>query len=192
MKSYIPLLCLLFLFFSNCSKDDELQMVSTIVDTPTINISVSAYEDHLTFRVEVLQDSIDQRAESGFNSDFCTIAFDVNQNGDKDINVDFGFGSPTSNYDICAFYFLEDPAISPCGAYESEATFTGAFEGSDLNASPHIIWELDVPKKEFSNANAVDFIVKIYQPNQYSTAPRNNIFANSGLFSFEQVLTVEW
>ncbi len=191
MKISIYLFVLSCFLLTSCEKDEPLTD-SSLVDNETAFIRVFESEDHINIYVESLQDTIDNRTEEYPLSDFCFVVFDINGNAAIDENIDFGFGSPTNDYDICSFYFIDSTTLTACAGFESEAIFTGDFIATEKNMTPHITWTLSIPKKDFSGTRSLDFIVKTYEPGIYRSYPEERTPINAIQFDFEKTMTVEW
>lgn len=191
MKNLISLVVLFAFIFCSCGKDEDYT-TATMLDLREANIYVSESKDHINIRVESLRDSIDNRTEAYPSTDFCTIGFDLNNNGEADRDIDFGYSSPTSNYDICSFYFRDSITISPCGEFSSQASFDHDFASSDIQSTPHPIWNLSIPKKDFDGMRSIHFVVKIYEPGLYQTYPESRTGNNSARIDFARTFLVEW
>jgi len=191
MKNLLPFLLITALLINACGKKEDCTE-ETVFNLEEAYIHVSESKDHINIRVESLLDSIDHRTEEFPLLDFCNIAFDVNGNGQIDENIDFGFSSPSNNYDICSFYFLDTLRITGCGVFESEADFDHDFASSDISSTAHPIWNLSIPKKDFGNNRTLNFVVKTYEPGRYLTYPVPRVADNSGAINFDRTFEVIW
>ncbi len=192
MKNYFLFFSLLFLFWACDNNDDnELRPLATLVDNETVFISVSSSEDVINFRIEALTDTSNQIFGTFPSVDFCTVIFDINANAEIDNNLDFGYSSQTSSYEICDFYLIDSTTISSCGALTNEASFEAEFASSERNSLEHVIWNLQIPRAAFNNQQSINFRIKTYEAGLYRNYPEGRIPENSGSFSFEDTYRIE-
>lgn len=188
-KIYLLSLLAIALFLNACS-DDTPNLEQSFVSNADVDIQVSEFRKEIQITVEVLEDTTDGILDDP--GDNCTIAIDLNHNSQKDDSVDIGFGSMNSVYDICAFHFLDNDALTPCGGYESEATFTGVLEASDKNETPHIIWTFTIPKSELGDEDKLTFAVKTFSNGDFNTYPKNALSNHPVVFEFNDFFVFEW
>lgn len=188
MKTYYFLLSLFF--FLSCNNDDAVLIETVFTENNTRHIKVEETNKNVVIKIESLEDFTDNRENAYPNGDFCQVIFDTNFNNQKDQDIDFGFGSPTTDYDICSFYLLENNAISPCGKYDTEAIFSADFASSELEETPHIIWTITIPKDEFPD-NRMDFTVKVFYKGMYFDYPKQ-VEDTDASFYLNNTYSFEW
>lgn len=182
---------IMLLMFNSCS-DDEIMDQKIMIESDEMYIKAIESQDFITIYVESLADLTDNEGSSGFIPDFCNISFDINSNKEIDSEVDFGYGSPTTNYDICSYYFLDDDVLTHCAGHPTTAIFTESFSASPLNAVPHRIWELKISKEELDHNKRLSFTVKTYDQGRFRNYPTNIQSTNPVLFYFNKTLTFNW
>jgi hypothetical protein len=154
-----------------------------------------AYElEHLLFRqdqgssilftFEVLSDTTDNRG----SGDFFSMDVDVDQDGAVTANVDVAFGIVGGTAaDLCTQYFLGIGTYTGCSGFASAATLTSSFATSSALATPHIIWELSVPKTELSSNTQAHIVVDLYEAGSGSAT-----YPASGTVNGGPTLTITW
>ena len=180
----------LFGLFS-CQEDETLDQLQ-LVDTESTSIFVEETNDHIIIHVEVLSDITDNRNGEVNTRDYCNISFDINSNNQIDSEIDFGYESPTNNYEICSYYFLDEGAITHCGGHATSAIFTGSFAASERKAIPHMIWTLTISKDELNQKRKLSFVVKTIDAGIFSTFPITPKNENPLSFDFSETLTFQW
>ena len=97
--SLLPFLLFSLVFFTSCQDNETLDEAVLIHDTNTYIKGIET-ENFITIRVESLADKSDDRGGEVNANDYCNISFDINSNKNIDSEIDFGYESPTINYDI--------------------------------------------------------------------------------------------
>lgn len=189
--SALYFLAFFLILFSSCQKD-ELLNETVLVSSEEAFIMAEESENYITIRVEALQDTTDNRDGAVNASDYCNISIDINNNGLIDSEIDFGYESGTINYDICSFYFLEDDAITHCGGRDSKAHFISSFIPTAVRSTPHMFWELSIPKFELSDQRTLAFVVKMVDGGEFTSFPPQDKGINPVNFNFDQRLIFEW
>ncbi len=187
-------LCLAFLtilFLASCSENETLDE-SILIHTNETLIKAFESEDYITIRVEALIDSTDNRGGSANASDYCNISIDINSNKAIDSEIDFGYESPTVNYDICSYYFLGNESITHCAGHPTTANFSEIFSSSAESNTPHMIWELKISKEELNFTRNLSFTVKTIDQGVFRTFPPITKNGNPILFNFAETLTFIW
>jgi len=189
--SYFSLFIFLLLFLASCQDNETLEESVLIQDDNTF-ISAVETEDFITINVESLSDITDNRGGATNENDYCNISFDINSNNSIDSEIDFGYESPTANYDICSYYFLESESITHCGGHPTTAVFTETFASSAASTTPHMIWSLKISKEELNDTRNLSFIVKTIDKGSFTTYPPFPKGSNPILFTFEETLNFKW
>lgn len=189
--SLLPFAFLLIIFLTSCQDNEVLDETVLLQNTETFIQGIES-ENFITIRVESLADTSDDRGGEINTNDYCNISFDINSNNQIDADIDFGYESPTSNYDICSYYFLEADAITHCGGHPTTATFTESFAASSEKSIPHMIWELTIPKEELDYTRKLSFTVKTIDKGVFRTHPPISRNENPILFTFKETLTFNW
>jgi len=189
--SLLPIALLLLFFFTSC-QDNEVLDESVLVQNDITFIKGIETEDFITIRVESLGDTSDDRGGEVNANDYCNISFDINSNNNIDSEIDFGYESPTVNYDICSYYFLDGKSITHCGGHPTTATFYETFASSDVESTPHMIWELKIPKEELDFKRKLTFTVKTIDKGLFRTHPPISKNDNPISFTFDETLTFNW
>ncbi len=187
----LAFIILTLLFFTSC-QDNETLEESILVQNENTYIIATESEDFITIRVEAISDITDNRNGSINATDYCNISFDINNNGRKDADIDFGYESPTENYDICSYYFLEGDAITHCAGHPTAAVFSENFSSSAQNEVPHLIWTLKIPKEELNQNRNLSFTVKTIDNGNFLIHPPLDKGTNPILFSFDKTLKFNW
>ena len=184
-------LLLIMILLMSC-KDDEPHIDTTVVTSLTHHIQVTEDDNNLQIRIEVLDDLTDDRMGDFPNIDLISIYIDQNANGVIDRDVDWGVGILDFNT-ICTFYAIDSMSISGCGVYDSDATLSSDFVETSLSSTEHIVWDITIPKDELDDSKPLNLVVKTFASGEgYTTFPRNNIYSETALLSFDKVLSVDW
>ena len=185
------LFILVFVSFFSCSDEETLEE-SVLIENNETFVQVTESIDFITISVESLIDTKNDNIDSNTGSDFCNISFDINSNKAIDAEIDFGFESPTENYDICSYYFLDNDAITHCAGHSTTAVFTESFVATEKNEVPHMTWKLKISKEELNQTKPLNFTVKTVDNGQFRTYPTNINNTNQALFFFNKTLTFNW
>jgi len=173
-------------------KDKEPHINATLVTSPTHQIKVEENDDNLQFTIEVLLDTTNNLTGDFPDIDLINIYFDKNADGIIDEDSDWGLGILEYNK-ICTFYMKDSLAVSGCGVFESDATLTSNFMASSLSTEEHIIWDISIPKNDLDDSKPLNMVVKTFAAGEgYTTFPRDNIYPNSAVVSFDHVLSLDW
>jgi hypothetical protein len=138
----------------------------------------------ILFTFEVLSDTTDDRG----SGDFFSMDVDVDQNGAVTANVDVAFGIVGgTGTDLCTQYFLGVGTYTGCSGFASAATLTSSFATSSALATPHIIWELTVPKAELSSNTQAHIVVDLYEAGSGSST-----YPAFGTINGGPTITITW
>lgn len=184
-------LILLLIFFASCQENETLEN-SVLVNDENTFISITESDDFITIKVESLSDITDNRGGPTNKNDYCNISFDINSNNSIDSDIDFGYESPTINYDICSYYFLDGESITHCAGHPTTAVFSESFSSSIESTTPHMIWSLVISKEELNNARNLSFTVKTIDRGSFRTNPPFPEGANPIQFTFDETLNFKW
>lgn len=151
LKYFVGILSILII---SCN-EDPINIRSVLVDEEGVYISSIVNNDNVILNIEALQDSVLTA------DDICTVSFDVNNNNQIDINLDFGISSPPEELDLCDFYILGTAITSPCGDVDSGASYNVSVGTSMKLNESHLIWEIIIPKNVFLDypVSGVTFVV---------------------------------
>jgi len=154
MKSFKYFVGILSILFISCN-EDPINIMTVLVDDEDVYISSVVNNDNVILNIEALQDSVLTV------DDICTVSFDVNNNNQIDLNLDFGISSPPEELDLCDFYILGTATTSPCGDVDSGASYTSSVGTSSKLNESHLIWEIIIPKDVFLDypVTGVTFVV---------------------------------
>lgn len=188
--SVIGFTLLIMILLMSC-KDDDPHIDTTVVTSLSHHIQVTEDDNNLQIKIEVLQDTTDDRMGDFPNADFISIYIDRNANGIIDDGIDWGLGILSFD-EICTFLMIDSMAVSGCGLFESDATLSSDFAASSLSSDSHIIWNISIPKDDLQD-DVLKMVVKTFSNGVgYQTFPRENINQNTATVSFDKVLTVNW
>jgi len=182
---------LLLIFFTSCQENEILEE-SILVQNEDTYIIATESEEFITIRVEALSDMTDNRNGAINATDYCNISFDINNNGNIDSDIDFGYESPTKNYDICSYYFQDGDAITHCAGHPTQAVFSENFSSSPQNTSAHMMWTLKIPKEELNQKRNLSFTVKTIDQGDFLIHPPLEKGSNPILFNFDKTLKFNW
>jgi hypothetical protein len=161
-----------------------------LIDNGTHLITYEDYQDTIIFTLDVLSDTTDDRG----SGDFYSLDVDVDQNGAVTSNVDVAYGIIGGTADsLCTQYLISANSSTGCGVFASGAVLTSDFTSTPANGTPHIVWELTVPKTELGGGTTADIVVKVHESGVgYTTYPTDNAQATSGLADFGSTLSFSW
>ncbi len=182
----------LLALLTSCKDNNEPHISTTLVNDQTHNITVIETNDNLELTIEVLSDTTNNLMGNFPNIDLIKIWIDKNANGIIDEDFDWGIGILDFN-EICTFYLIDSITISGCGIFDSDADLNSTFTSSSLSPNNHIVWNISIPKKDLDNSKPLNMVIKTFAANEgYTTFPKNNIYQNSSIISFDNVLSVDW
>jgi len=192
MKTTYLFFALTMLFTLNSCSNEEIMDQKILIQSDETYIEAIESEDFITIHVESLIDLTDNQETSLVSPDYCNISFDINSNKEIDSEIDFGYESPTKNYDICSYYFLDNESITHCAGHPTTAIFSESFSSSSINSIPHRIWELKISKEELDYTKNLSFTVKTIDRGFFRAYPTNIENTNPILFYFNKTLTFKW
>ena len=142
---------------TSCTKDDENDEI-TVVETMDNIITYSCDSENLIFKIDAISDTSNSINGTWPEKDLYRLYFDFNNNGLIDAGTDFML-SP-KNDEICFVNLISQNSTSGCSFFDN-IVGTSKFDSSSNLETPHVQFEISIPKSVFSSDAKTNLSIQI-------------------------------
>lgn len=174
------------LLLSSCNRDKDPVVAYTDSE---LSIEIIESRKNIRFSIDIIGDTINNLNDTFPSWDYADILFDVNSNMELDSLEDFLVGLIEDGR-VCESLLVNETTTKPCDLVD-DISIESVFGSSALNQTPHVAWEITVPKNRFPD-NRFHFRVRTTSPNGIKAYPAYRPTQNITSFFLDQGFEFSW